>query len=128
MKLILIGIISGIVTGMGMGGGSILILILTTFMLVNQHTAQAANLLFFIPTSISAIYVYFKNKNVDTHIGIKLLYTIIIGAVVGAYLTRFIDSANLKKYFGIFLLVVGVIDFILTIKNKINERKKKGVN
>ena len=59
MKLILIGIISGIVTGMGMGGGSILILILTAFMGVNQHTAQATNLIFFIPTSISAIYVYF---------------------------------------------------------------------
>ena len=55
MKLILIGIISGIVTGMGMGGGSILILILTAFMSVNQHTAQATNLIFFIPTSISAI-------------------------------------------------------------------------
>ena len=66
MKLILIGIISGIVTGMGMGGGSILILILTAFMGVNQHTAQDTNLIFFIPTSISAIYVYFKNKNVDT--------------------------------------------------------------
>ena len=55
MKLILIGIISGIVTGLGMGGGSILILFLTMFMNVSQHTAQAANLIFFIPTSISAI-------------------------------------------------------------------------
>ncbi len=96
-------------------------------MLVNQHTAQAANLIFFIPTSISAIYVYFKNKNVDSQIGLKLLYTIIIGAAMGAYLTKVVDSANLKKYFGMFLLVVGVLDFIITIKNKIKERKKKGV-
>ena len=127
MKLILIGIISGIVTGLGMGGGSILILILTMFMFVNQHTAQAANLIFFIPTSISAIYVYFKNKNVDTKIGQKLLYTIIIGASGGAYLTKLVDSANLKKYFGMIILAVGVIDIILTIKKKIKENKKEGV-
>lgn len=127
MKLILIGIISGIVTGLGMGGGSILILILTMFMFVNQHTAQAANLIFFIPTSISAIYVYFKNKNVDTKIGLKLLYTVIIGAILGAYLTKFIDSSNLKKYFGMFLLTVAVLDIVITIKNKIKE-KKEGVS
>lgn len=127
MNLILIGIISGIVTGLGMGGGSILILFLTMFMGVNQHTAQAANLIFFIPTSISAIYVYFKNKNVDTKIGLKLLYSIIIGSLVGAYLTKFIESAKLKKYFGMFILGVGIIDLIITIKNKIKENKEKGV-
>ena len=96
-------------------------------MLVNQHTAQAANLIFFIPTSISAIYVYFKNKNVDTIIGIKLLYTVIIGAIFGAYLTKFINSINLKKYFGMFILAVGIIDIIITIKNKIKDNKKEGV-
>lgn len=125
MKLILIGIISGIVTGLGMGGGSILILFLTMFMYVNQHTAQAANLIFFIPTSISAIYVYFKNKNVEPLIGKKLLYSVIVGAMIGAYSTKYINSYKLKKYFGMFILAVGVIDIILTIKNKI--KQKKGV-
>ena len=124
MKLILIGIISGIVTGLGMGGGSILILFLTMFMFVNQHTAQAANLIFFIPTSISAIYVYFKNKNVEPKVGLKLLYTVIIGAIAGSYLTKYIESASLKKYFGMFILWVGIIDIILTIKNKIKEKRK----
>ena len=123
MKLILIGIISGIVTGLGMGGGSILILFLTMFMSVSQHTAQAANLIFFVPTSISAIYVYFKNKNVDTKIGIRLLFSVIIGAMLGAFLTKFVEPSNLKKYFGMFILAVGVIDIILTIKNKIIKRK-----
>lgn len=121
MKLILIGIISGIVTGMGMGGGSILILILTAFLFVNQHTAQATNLIFFVPTSISAIYVYFKNRNVDTKLGLKLLYTAIIGAVVGSYLTKYVASDNLKKYFGMFLLTIAIIDTIQTIKKKIKK-------
>ena len=58
MGLILVGIISGIVTGLGMGGGSILILILVTFMSVSQHIAQATNLIFFIPTAVIAIMIH----------------------------------------------------------------------
>ena len=124
MRLILIGILSGIVTGLGMGGGSILILILTTFLAVEQHTAQAANLIFFIPTSIAAIIVHFKNKNVDTKIGKQLLYATIIGSAIGAYVTKFISSKELKKYFGFFLLLVGVSEIINTIR-KIYKQKKE---
>ena len=45
---IIAGIVSGVVSGAGMGGGTILILILSNFMGVDQHLAQAANLIFFI--------------------------------------------------------------------------------
>lgn len=116
MWLILIGVISGIVTGLGMGGGSILILILTAFMSVEQHTAQAANMLFFIPTAITAIIVHFKSGNVDKKIGKKLLYSMIIGSAIGAYITGLVNGKSLKKYFGIFLLLVGIVELITTIK------------
>ena len=46
---ILIGMISGIVSGTGMGGGTILIFLLTFMMGIEQHVAQATNLIFFIP-------------------------------------------------------------------------------
>ena len=60
---ILIGLISGIVSGTGMGGGTILIFLLSFITGVEQHIAQATNLIFFIPTSIVAIIVNLKNKN-----------------------------------------------------------------
>ena len=127
MDLILIGVLSGIVTGLGMGGGSILILILTTFMSIEQHTAQAANLILFVPTAITAIIVHFKNGNVEKKVGNKLLYTIIIGSIIGSYLTSIISSDNLKRYFGIFLLAVGILEIITTIRKiyrkKLEERK-----
>ena len=53
MMEILIGLVSGIVSGTGMGGGTILIFLLSYVMQVEQHVAQAANLIFFIPTSNS---------------------------------------------------------------------------
>ncbi len=125
MELIITGIISGFVTSLGMGGGSILILILTSFLSVEQQTAQAANLIFFIPTAIVAIIIHFKNKNVDKIIAKKLMLPSIIGAGVGAYLTKLIDSKSLKKYFGIFLLVIGILEMIITIKNIIKRKGNK---
>ena len=65
MLKILTGVISGIVSGTGMGGGTILIFLLTTFAGLEQHIAQATNLVFFIPTSIAAILTNLKQKNVD---------------------------------------------------------------
>ena len=66
---ILIGMISGIVSGTGMGGGTILIFLLTFMMGIEQHVAQATNLIFFIPTSIVAIIINIKNKNIDLDAG-----------------------------------------------------------
>ena len=63
MLQILIGGLSGIFSGIGMGGGTILIFLLTTFAGLEQHIAQATNLIYFIPTAISAIIVNYKNKN-----------------------------------------------------------------
>lgn len=125
MELIITGIISGFVTSLGMGGGSILILILTSFLNVKQQTAQAANLIFFIPTAIVAIIIHFKNKNADKEVGKKLIFPSIIGAGVGAYLTKLVDAKSLRKYFGIFLLVIGILEMIITIKNIIKRKGNK---
>ena len=65
MLQILIGGLSGIFSGIGMGGGTILIFLLTTFAGLEQHIAQATNLIYFIPTAISAIIVNYRNKNID---------------------------------------------------------------
>lgn len=127
MKMILIGVISGIVTGLGMGGGSVLILLLTIWLGIEQHTAQASNLVFFIPTAISAIFFHFKNKNVNTVIGEKLLFPIMIGTIFGTYLTQFTDSTSLRKYYGFFLLGIAVwgIWQQLNRKDKVMREEKR---
>lgn len=124
MDLILVGIISGIITGLGMGGGSLLILILGSYFSISQHVAQATNLVYYIPASIIAILIHIKNKNVEKEVGKKLFVVTIIGSALGAYLTTFIDSSGLKKYFGFFLFVIGIYEFITTIKIHSREKRK----
>ena len=105
---ILIGIISGIVSGTGMGGGTILIFFFSFFMGIEQHIAQATNLIFFVPTSIVAIIVNLKNKNIYLKSAIIISVFGILGAIIGANISINIDVSLLKKSFGIFLAIIAI--------------------
>ena len=108
MKEIIIGLISGIVSGTGMGGGTILILLLSLFMQLDQHVAQATNLIFFIPTSIASILTNIKQKNIDFKLAKTILIFGIIGTIIGAIISQKISSNILKKYFAIFILIIAL--------------------
>jgi uncharacterized membrane protein YfcA len=125
MTEVLIGLISGIVSGTGMGGGTILIFLLTFMCGIEQHVAQATNLLFFIPTSIMAIIVNVKNKNIDLKLAIFISIFGIFGAIVGANLAIYTDVQSLKKYFGIFLGIIALHEIYSIIKQyKISKNEK----
>ncbi len=112
MIKVLIGIISGIVSGMGMGGGSILITILTCFSEIDQKIAQSTNIIFFIPTSVAATIVNVKNKNIKWKIAVPLTIAGIFGAVIGANIAINLETKVLKKIFGIFLLAIALYEAI----------------
>lgn len=124
MSEILIGIVSGIFSGVGMGGGTILIFLLTMFLKVEQHIAQATNLIYFIPTAISAIIVNYKEKNIDTKLAIFISGCGIIGAILGAIISINIDVKKLRKYFGIFLAIIAIHEIYTLIKQYKTYRKR----
>lgn len=116
MKEIIIGILSGIVSGTGMGGGTILIFLLTFMCGLEQHMAQATNLIFFIPTSIVAIIVNIKNKNIDLKLATIISIFGIFGAIIGANLSIHTDVEKLRKGFGIFLAIIAIHEIYTIIK------------
>ena len=121
---ILFGIISGIVTGMGMGGGTVLILLLSLFMNLEQHIAQATNLVFFIPTALSAIIINIKQNNVDKKLALQVSILGIIGAIVGAIVSEQMSSENLKRYFAIFILIIALHEIYVLYREYNRNRKK----
>ena len=120
---ILIGFISGIVSGTGMGGGTILILCLSLFLGLDQKIAQATNLIFFIPTSIAAIYVNMKEKKINLKVAKVIIFWGIIGAAIGAVIAQNIDTKVLKKLFGIFLGFIAIHEIYIIIKEYIFSKK-----
>lgn len=125
---ILFAVLSGIISGIGMGGGTVLIFLLTTFSGVSQQMAQGANLIFFIPTCIVSIFINLKNKNIDIKTAVVVIISGIIGAVIGAKLSLIIDAKNLKKYFGIFLLLITIYEIYSLIKSNIKSKKVNNKN
>lgn len=119
----LIGFISGIVSGTGMGGGTILILCLSLFMGIDQKVAQATNLVFFIPTSIAAIYINIKEKKMEWKTAKVVIVWGIIGAVTGALIALKVNVKILKKLFGIFLAVIAIHEIYILIKEYKKDKK-----
>lgn len=125
---ILTGFVSGIVSGTGMGGGTILILCLTIFLGIDQKISQATNLIFFIPTSIAAIYVNIKEKNINFKVAKVIIFWGIIGAIIGAVIAQKMDTNLLKKSFGVFLAFIAIHEIYVIFKmykNKKNNNNKK---
>ena len=122
---IVTGLISGTVSGTGMGGGTILILVLSIFLVVEQHVAQATNLVFFVPTSISAIIVSIKSKLIEWKIGITLAISGVVGAIIGANISSKMNEKVLKRCFGIFLTIIAIYEIYSIIKEYKKTKKSK---
>lgn len=67
-------------------------------------------MIFFIPTSIIAIIVNWKNKNIDIRATIVVILFGICGAIIGTKIANNLNVLELKKYFGFFLLVMSIIE------------------
>ncbi len=119
---LLCGVVSGVLGGMGMGGGTLLIPILTIFCNVNQHIAQEANLVSFIPMAIIASAIHLKNGFVKKEGIIEIVVPALIFAVGAGILAKSINGDVLQKIFGGFLLLTAVFAFFA---DKINFKKKK---
>jgi len=120
MIYIAAGLISGVLAGMGMGGGTVLIPALTLLAGVAQHSAQGINMLAFLPASVLAIVVHIREGRLHFERCFPLLLSGAAGAVCGALAAVWLEGAWLRRMFGIFLMVFSV--YLLISR----ERRKNG--
>ena len=116
--LILFGIFSGILGGMGMGGGTLFIPLLTLVLGISQQNAQGINLIAFLPMSIFALVLHFKNKLVRWKTALLLSSAGLLSAIASSFLANSVNPKKLSFWFGIFLIVMGVLDFVIFIVHK----------
>jgi len=109
---ILTGSVLGLLAGLGVGGGSLLILWLTLLLNVPQETASAINLLFFIPSALVACFFRLKQGVLDFKRILPALFAGCAGAILFSLLRRHIDSELLRKPFGILLLLTGIRELL----------------
>lgn len=113
----------GLIGGMGMGGGIILIPVLTLFLGVSQHAAQGLNLMAFLPMSAFALINHIKNKRIDFKSALIMAGCGLAGALLGAYLASITDTDILKKCFGGFLVLLGILRIVKSIKKSRSSKR-----
>jgi uncharacterized membrane protein YfcA len=102
---ILAGIFGSIV---GLGGGVVVIPVLTILLGVDIHFAIGASIVAIIGTSSGAASTYVKDKVTNLRVGMFLELASASGAIVGAALAAYTNSAALQLIFGTILLVTVV--------------------
>ena len=109
--LVISGVAAGVLGGMGMGGGTILIPILTIFFSVEQKAAQAINLVAFIPMAIISLIIHIKNKRVKKDGIVLIIIPAALTSLGGSFAAQALNGEILKRIFGGFLLLLSVVQF-----------------
>ena len=107
---ILAGLICGVLSGLGIGGGTLLMVWMTAICDIGQRTAQGINLLFFLPTAATALLFHAKNRLIAWRTVLPAIIAGCLTAAAAAFLATYIDTGLLRKLFGGFLLLVGLTE------------------
>lgn len=127
MITILYGIIPGILIAFGMGGGSLLIYTLNMFTDYAQQEIQYINLWAFIFACAYSIYAYNKKGQIDKNLLKIMLPFTVISCIIGSLISQRIDTEQLKRYFGFFLIIVGIWQVLQIIYKYIKRKKDKNI-
>lgn len=104
----LCGLGAGTISAWGVGGGTLLLLVMTLFLGVDQRAAQAINLLFFLPTALSALICHAKSGYLDKPTLKAAIPAAVVLALLGAWAATALDTGLLRKPFGVYLLASGI--------------------
>ena len=111
MDAMIISFLISVLSGMGVGGGGLFVIYLSVFTSMPQLAAQGMNLLFFLFSSFSSVAVQLTRRNIRFAAVTFMAAFGVIGALGGAYLTRFLPEEYLRKIFGIMLVAGGILAF-----------------
>ena len=107
MLNILVGAVLGFLSGLGVGGGSLLLLWLTLVMGEPRETARVLNLMFFVPSAIIATAYRWRRSKPDWSLTIPAAAGGLLGAVCGYFIGPMLDTDLLRKALGVLFLITG---------------------
>lgn len=105
---LIIGLLAGVTASMGLGGGFVLMIYLSTIAGVDQIDAQGINLIFFLPIALVSIIMHIKNKLIDKKPLCPVIGFGLLGACIGALIAFLFPVQWISKLFAIILLILGL--------------------
>ena len=110
------GLAGGLLGGMGMGGGTVLIPILTVLCGVPQHLAQSVNLLSFLPMAALSLPVHAKDGLLDARGTLWMILPASVLSFLGAAFVQGVTAGALRVGFGVFLCLLSLYQFAQEVR------------
>ena len=108
----LAGAVTGVLSGFGVGGGTLLLVYMTSFAGLAQNAAQGINLLYFLPTAAASLPAHFKNGDVEKRVLLPAVCAGLVCSALTAWAATALDVDILRKCFGGFLIVIGLRELL----------------
>lgn len=105
---VLAGAATGILSGFGVGGGTLLLIYLTAIAGMAQQQAQGINLLYFLPSAAAALPAHIRHGYVEKSVLLPAILAGLVCALLASWAATGLDTSLLRRCFGGFLLVVGL--------------------
>ena len=105
--MLIVGTVLGFLSGLGIGGGSLLILWLTMVLHTDPLTARSINLLFFIPSALVACALRIRQGKLKIKPLLPAIFAGCAAAALFSWISTILNVETLKKLFGIVLLAAG---------------------
>lgn len=121
-----VGVVTGVIASMGLGGGFVLLIWLTLFMDMPQRAAQGINLLFFLPIAVISVIMHLRAGLIDKKLVMSLVPGGIIGAVLGTLGSQLVGNELLRKLYALFLLAFGLRELFRKAPDNEKSSPKKG--
>ena len=104
-----VGFITALLAGLGIGGGGLLVIYLVLWKNCEQLLAQGINLLFFLFSSSAAMVVHFRKRRIPL-LFVALISCIgIVGALLGSSVAKAVSPGLVRIIFGLLLIASGTI-------------------
>lgn len=101
--------VAGVLSGLGVGSAGLFVLYLTLVLHMDQVPAQGVNLLFFLLSAGTSLFIHIKSRQIPWKLVGFLVACAIPGCILGTYLASWLDSFVVAKLFGGMLLISGCI-------------------
>ena len=108
----LVGAATGVLSGFGVGGGTLLLVYMTAFAGLDQHLAQGINLVYFLPAGLLALPAHAKNGYLAKPVLWPAVGAGLAGAALGAWAAFALEVDLLRRLFGAFLIAVGLWELL----------------
>lgn len=108
----LAGLATGVLSGFGLGGGTLLMLYMTWLGGLSQHAAQGINLLYFLPCAAGALTAHIRNGQVEARAAVPAILGGLPMAALAAWAAMTLDGGVLRKVFGAVIVAVGLRELL----------------